>query len=302
VIPLAADSLGVRSMCTYVETGEVRLLMEPGATVSPLRFGLEPTPEEREALDRALDRIRAFAVRATLVTVSHFHADHYQLAPALYQGRRVWAKDPRTMLDAHQAAQGRAFWAAVGPLGRLRTSDGELVDLGAATLRFSPPLPHGQEGTSYGYLTVTTVDDGTRFVHAADVQGPVSDVTTAYLVRERPDLLYLSGPPTYLAGQLGPALIDRAIQNLLRVVSETGCRVIMDHHAVREPRYRERLGALFDTGRVVTAAEYAGQREACLEARRAQAWARLRRGAGATGGGPPGRAAATGGEGRAWPR
>ena len=277
VIPLAADSMGVRSMATYVETGPVRLLMEPGATVSPLRFGLPPTPEEVEALDRALGRIRAFAVRATAVTVSHFHADHYQLDPTLYAGRRVWAKDPRTMLDAHQAGQARAFWSATGPSARLRPADGELVDLGAAIVRFSPPLPHGLEGTAFGHVIITTVDDGSRFVHAADVQGPMSDVTTAYLIRELPDLLYLSGPPTYLAGRIGQPLVERGIQNLLRIVRETGCRVIMDHHAVRETRFRERLAPVLQTGRVVTAAEFLGQRETCLEAWRPHRTARARR-------------------------
>ena len=54
VIPLAADSLGVRSMATYVEAGALRLLIDPGAALAPLRFGLGPTPDEEEALTRAV--------------------------------------------------------------------------------------------------------------------------------------------------------------------------------------------------------------------------------------------------------
>src|SRR5262249_60655583 len=61
VMPLAADSLGVRSMATYVEAGDLRLLLDPGAALSPNRFGLPPTPEEEEALARALDRIGGHA-------------------------------------------------------------------------------------------------------------------------------------------------------------------------------------------------------------------------------------------------
>jgi predicted metallo-beta-lactamase superfamily hydrolase len=145
-------------------------------------------------------------------------------------------------------------------------------------MRFSPPLPHGLEGTGFGYVVAVTVDDGERFVHASDLQGPVSPVATAYLLRERPDLVYLSGPPTYLQGQIGREAVDRGIENLVRLVGETGCRVIVDHHAVREPRFRERLVKAFDTGRVVTAAEYIGRPDECLEARRAALWARHRRG------------------------
>ena len=121
-------------------------------------------------------------------------------------------------------------------------------------VRFSPPLPHGQDGSEFGHVVAVTVDDGMRFIHASDLQGPASPVATAYLLRERPDLVYLSGPPTYLQGQVGHDVVQRGIDNLVRLVGETGCRVIVDHHAVREPRFRDRLAQAFDTGRVVTAA------------------------------------------------
>ena len=277
VMPLAADSLGVRSMATYVEAGDLRLLMDPGATVSPKRYGLGPTPEELEALARAVDRVEAYAVRANVVTVSHYHADHCRAEPLIYAGRRVWAKEPRRMTDRHQAQQGRAFWAAMGPHCALEAAEGRLVEVRDASLKMSPPLPHGSEGSGFGFVVAVTVDDGMRFVHAADVQGPVSQVATAYLIRERPDLLYLSGPPTYLESQIGRQTVQGGLDNLLRIVNETGCRVILDHHAVRDRRYRERLGPAFETGRVVTAAEYLDRREQCLEMRRPELWAGHRR-------------------------
>src|SRR5205814_9624913 len=62
-------------------------------------------------------------------------------------------------------------------------------------------LAHGVEGTGLGYvvaLTITDLREGTRFVHASDVQGPLSAVAAAYLIREKPDILYLSGAPAYL--------------------------------------------------------------------------------------------------------
>ncbi|HSE96171.1 MAG TPA: hypothetical protein VLD61_09770, partial [Methylomirabilota bacterium] len=242
VIPLAADSLGVRSMATYVEAGDLRLLIDPGATVASLRFGLGPTPEEEEALARAVARIEAYAVRADLVTVSHYHGDHYRLEPQIFVGRRVWAKDPRHMIDSRQAVAGRAFWAAIAPHARLEPAEGRLAEVKGVPLRVSPPLPHGPEGSGFGYVVAVTVDDGERFVHAADVLGPVSAVATAYLIRERPDLVYLSGPPTYLETPMGKDVVRRGVDNLVRLVGETGCRVIVDHHAVRDRRYRERLG------------------------------------------------------------
>jgi hypothetical protein len=282
VIPLAADSLGVRSMATYVEAGDLRLLVDPGATVSPRRYGLPPSVEEEAALARGVERIEAFAVRARVVVISHYHGDHYSAEPAIYAGRRVWAKDPRRMIDPRQASHGRTFWGAVVRHCHLEPAEGRIVDTGGATLRFSPPLPHGPEGTEFGYVVAVTVDAGRRFVYASDVQGPASPVATAYLIRERPDLLYLSGPPTYLAAHAGREVLRRAQEQLLRIVNETGCRVIIDHYAVRDRHFRERLGRVFETGRVVTAAEYLGRPDACLEAARPVAWARRRR-AGADG-------------------
>ena len=46
IVPLAADSLGVRSMATYVECGETRLLIDPGAALGASRFGLPPAEAE----------------------------------------------------------------------------------------------------------------------------------------------------------------------------------------------------------------------------------------------------------------
>lgn len=276
VLLLAADSLGVRSMATYVEAGDLRLLLDPGATLSPRRYGLPPAPEEEEALARARDRIDGYAQRSSLVTVSHYHGDHYDLEPRLFAGRRVWAKDPRHMTDVLQATRGRAFWQALAPHCALETAEGRTADVGGVRVRVSPPLPHGREGAGFGYVVAVTVDDGTRFVHAADLQGPASAVATAYLLRERPDLLYVSGPPTYLESRVGPDTVRAGIENLRRIVNETGCRVILDHHALRDRRYRERLAPVFQTGRVVTAAEFLGRPEACLEALRPALWARHR--------------------------
>jgi predicted metallo-beta-lactamase superfamily hydrolase len=124
---------------------------------------------------------------------------------------------------------------------------------------------------------VTDRAGGDRFVHASDVQGPLSAVATAYLIRERPDLLFLSGPPCYLEHQIGARLIDQGIENLLRIIEATGCRVIMDHHALRDPGHGERLRRLWDTKQVVTAAGYLGAADELLEAHRHTLWGRRRK-------------------------
>ncbi len=275
IVPIAAESLGVRSMATYVECGQTRLLIDPGAALGPSRYHLPPAEEEWAALKRANDRISAYAQRAQLIFVSHYHEDHFRYDPETYAGRRLWAKDPRRMINPSQQRRAADLWKAIGSRCRVESAEGRRCEFPDAILTASPPLAHGVEGTGLGYvvaLTVTARSTGFSFVHASDVQGPLSAVATAYLIRERPRLLYLSGPPTYIEAQLGAALIEQGIDNLLRIIGATGCRVMMDHHALRDARHRERLHRLWETGQVVTAAEYLGEPEALLEANRPLLW------------------------------
>ena len=281
ILPLAAESLGVRSMATYVEAGQTGILIDPGATLSPARFNLPPSEEEWEALRRANDRISAYAARSSLVFVSHYHEDHFRSDPATYAGRTVLVKDPKRMVTGLQAKRGADLRTALEPVARVVSADGGRQRTLEVELRVSPPLPHGVDGSRLGAVLVLTVVDlreHDRFVFASDVQGPLSSVAAAYLIQERPTLLYLSGPPSYIERDVGAAVIERGIDNLLRILEATGCRVIMDHHALRDARFTERFRRVWETGAVETAAGYLGLAEAPLESRRSRAWAAVRKG------------------------
>jgi uncharacterized protein len=280
IIPLAAESLGVRSMATYVEAGGTGVLLDPGATLAPARYGLPPSAEEWEALRRANDRISAYAARVRYVFVSHYHDDHFRTDPASYGGRVVLAKDPRRMVSGAQARRAHALWAALEGQARIQPADGVALTTPDLDLQVSPPLAHGTEGTPLGYVVALTLVDyreHQRFVFASDVQGPLSSVATAWLIQQRPTTLYLSGPPSYVEREVGTAAIDRAIDNLRRILDATGCRVIMDHYAMRDPRAATRFERLWETGRVITAAAHLGLDVQPLEARRDRLWAAARK-------------------------
>ena len=280
IVPLAADSLGVRSMATYVEAGATGILIDPGATLAPLRYGLPPSQEEWDALKRANDRISAYAARARYVFVSHYHEDHFRSDASTYAGRVVLVKDPRRMVTGIQSRRAEALWKALDGPARIQAADGAAIVTQDFELRVSPPLPHGAEGTTLGYVVALTIVDHhehQRFVFASDVQGPLSAVAAAWLIKARPSTLYLSGPPSYVEREVGTAAIDRAVDNLMRVLDATGCRVIMDHHAVRDPRFSTRFQRLWETGRVATAAAHLGLTAQPLEARRDRLWGGVRK-------------------------
>ena len=257
VVPLAADSLGVRSVATYVECGATRIVIDPGASLGRSRFNLPPADLEWAALKRANDRISGYAARATAIFVSHYHEDHFRYDPAIYRGRTVWAKDPRRMLGQAQGERASKLWKGIAGGCRLDAAEGRRMETPDAELSASSPLSHGPDGTDLGYVVALTVTDrreGFRFVHASDVQGPLSPVATAYLIRERPDLLYLSGRtrvPRAGARPRGDRPRDRQ-----PVPRDRRDGLSRDHGPSRRPRRRvpRAVPRLWESGAVVTAA------------------------------------------------
>jgi len=50
IVPIAFDSLGVRSMATFGETADMKILIDPAAAPAPTRYGFPPHPVEWLAL------------------------------------------------------------------------------------------------------------------------------------------------------------------------------------------------------------------------------------------------------------
>ncbi len=61
IVPLAFDSFGVRSMATFVETDNLRILIDPGVSLAPIRYGLEPHPLEWERLNETWKTIKQYS-------------------------------------------------------------------------------------------------------------------------------------------------------------------------------------------------------------------------------------------------
>ena len=105
------------------------MLIDPGASLGSSRFKLPPAEEEWEALKRANDRIAAYASRADVIFVSHYHEDHFRYDPALYGDKNVWAKDPTRMVGARQAApRGRSCGRRSSGKCRLDTAEGRRME------------------------------------------------------------------------------------------------------------------------------------------------------------------------------
>ena len=77
ILPVGEESLGVRSMCLYVETRDVRILFDAGVSLAPRRFGLPPHTRELERARSVRGEIVRLAQQADIITVSHYHRDHF---------------------------------------------------------------------------------------------------------------------------------------------------------------------------------------------------------------------------------
>jgi predicted metallo-beta-lactamase superfamily hydrolase len=290
LVPLAAESLGVRSMCTYVETPDARILLDAGVSLCPNRFGLPPHPQEFKAIAGCRERIAEFAARCEVVTLSHYHFDHHtpsyedwlsqwteadETARQLYDGKLVLVKNPRESINYSQRRRGWLFQDTGGRYARkIEVADGQTFTFNDTLVKFSRPVFHGSEDSALGWVLMTTIDwRGEKFMFAPDVQGPISTLALEIIMNENPELLLLGGPPTYLAGfRVDERQIKAGFENLQALAGRIPT-IVLEHHILRDENWKEKSAGVFcrasESGHtVVTAAQFLGLSDSFLEARR----------------------------------
>ena len=288
ITPVGFESFGVRSMCTFVETPDVRLLIDPGVALGP-RFGKLPHPREYQARTECRARIRSYAARANAIVTSHYHNDHHtpnytetvwvgssaEEAEEIYKDKLVLTKDIRNFINFNQRRRGWMFQRFVKRIGgKCEVADGRSFEFGSTKVTLSRPVPHGEEGSEMGWVLMTSVScGGQRFLHASDVQGPMSDETVRLILAEKPSVLVLGGPPTYLKGvRVAASSIDRGIRNTARIAAAVPT-IILEHHILRSEGWEAEARLVFEAAKeaesvIKTAAGFLNQPTMALEARR----------------------------------
>jgi len=119
-------------------------------------------------------------------------------------------------------------------------------------------------------------------VFSSDVEGPSLDEQVDFILRERPDLLILDGPMTYMLGyRYSGESLARSVANITKIISQTPVSVIiLDHHLLRDQNYKAKLTKVYECAdengvKVLSAAEYAGREPDLLEARRRELYAEI---------------------------
>ncbi len=274
IIPVAFDSLGTRSMATYIETKDVKLFIDPGVSLAPVRFGLPPHPIEIERMNEHWEQIKKYMEKAEHVCISHYHYDHHDPEhPEIFKGKHVFVKHPTQNINKSQKERAAYFLPKIKEICSLEYAEGKNICVGNTEIKFSRAVPHGP-GIRLGYVVETIIDDGREvLVHTSDVEGPALKEQLEPILNNRASIVFLDGPLSYIIYRYGNKNLGNALANMKKMI-DAGVKILVyDHHFLRDPKYKERIAEVEDYGKelgckVQTAAEFRGMKVDALEMRR----------------------------------
>ncbi len=277
IIPLAADSMGVRSMATFVEGRGAGILIDPGAVLAERRRGLPPHPLETDRLDKALSRISLFAKTARIIAVTRWDPEHVRFeSPEWMKGKRLLVKNPNLCLSPESRTRAFAFLKTARNLcEEIVFADGTAFSAGACRIAFGDFVPAGPADPREAAIPLVVTEDDESFAFSSAAKGVYPEPTALFLASAKPSVLYLDGPDSNPAerGVRRPAT-SQLIRRMRRLISESGSRrILYDHHPLRDPEWRRKAEPLFQAameqaGVLQTAAEYRGEEILDLESRR----------------------------------
>lgn len=269
---LATESLGVRSMACMVTAGRWRILIDPGAALGPRRYGLPPHREEIHVLWKRWFEIKRALKSADLVVITHYHYDHFNpQEPELFRDKVLFVKDPERRINSSQRRRASAFLPGLRDIAKVEIADGRVFQFGEMLLRFSEPVPHG-ETVKRGYVIQVLIEHGGfRFLHTSDVGGYPLEEQNEFALFWAPDLIFMDGPSTYMAGDRVLVGAKKHMAELLR--SGRLKKLVVDHHLLRDRNWRSRVRDIVEEAKrmgadVLTAAEFMGVKVMPLEAKR----------------------------------
>jgi len=277
IVPIAFDSLGTRSMATFVETKDVKIFIDPGVSLAPVRYGLPPHAIELKRLDQHWKEIVKFASKSDVLIVTHYHYDHHNPNENLeiYKNKVVFIKHPTEKINFSQKKRAAYFIEKIKDLPKkLEYCDGKEFKFGKTRIKFSQPVFHGTN-PRLGFVVEVLIDDGKyRFIHTSDVEGPNQENQTNFILENKPNLVFCDGPLSYIIYRFGTNALKNSVQNMIKIIKSCPLDAfVVDHHLLRDLKWRDKIGEAFKEAekkkiKLETSAEFLGKPVEMLEARR----------------------------------
>jgi predicted metallo-beta-lactamase superfamily hydrolase len=283
IVPIAFDSMGVRSMATFVKTKDVAITIDPSVSLAPSRYGLPPHKIEMEQMEEKWREIKGFVEKSDVIIITHYHYDHHNPEEVeIFEGKKLLLKHPKDKINRSQIERAEYF------LERLRNvkveidfCDGKKYEFGNTFVEISKPVFHGAN-QKLGFVLEVFVSDGKNsFLFSSDVEGPLHADQTEFILQRRPEIVFIDGPMSYMLGyRFSKASLEKAVENLKKI-SEVSREIVLDHHLLRDINWRNQISELFVhaeqfSTEIKSAAEFRGVEENLLEARRKELYERFK--------------------------
>ncbi len=264
-------------MATVIRKDDRCLFIDPGVALAPWRSGLKPHPIELETREKHWQKIKKILQECKFVVITHYHFDHFNLKePEVFKGKIVFLKDPDNNINWSQHRRAYVLLKNIRDIAEeIIYSDGREFDLDWIKLKFSEPVFHGATNR-LGYVTEVFVENHTgNFLFTSDVQGPIHDDQTDFILKNEPETVYVDGPMVYLLGNAyDRESLEKSRENLKKILKIERLRtLVIDHHLTRDLNWKSYLEDVFEYAekagkRIVTAAEFMGLENTYYEARR----------------------------------
>jgi len=276
IIPIAFDSLGTRGMATYVETEDVKIFIDPGVSLAPIRYGLEPHPLELKRLDEHWKEIVKLAKQSDVLTITHYHYDHHNPWEDLdiYDDKTVLIKHPTENINFSQKGRSAFFLEQIKDRPKkIEYADGKKYEFGKTKLEFCTVF-HGTN-PRLGFVNEVLVDDGKyKFIHTSDVEGPNNEKQAEFILKNKPNLVFSDGPLSYIIYRFGMQAMRNSIENMIKIIETCPLDAfITDHHFLRDLKWKDKISKVFEVAekkkvKVGTVADYLNKPVEMLEAHR----------------------------------
>lgn len=279
---IAADSLGTRSMATFIELSNINLFIDPSVALGPRRYGLPPHEIELKRFEEHWNEIAEKLEESDVVVITHYHYDHHNPAYAeLFENKHVIVKHPAEKINRSQKERARFFLGEIKNYAKkIEIADGNEFNFGKAKIIFSPPVFHGTNNKLGYVVEVFVKEKGESFLFSSDVEGPSIKEQVGFILKHHAEIVYIDGPMSYMLGyRYAQKSLEASVKNMIRILKETEVQaLIVDHHFLRDLKWHERISDAFEFAEkkkksIKTAAEFMGLKNELLEARRKELYA-----------------------------
>jgi len=274
--PIAFDSMGVRSMCTQVITKDVNILIDPGVSLAPSRFRLPPHPIELKRMDSDWEKILKLSKEADVLIITHYHFDHFSWeTPTQFKNKILLIKHPTENINFSQKKRAAYFLKQIEGLPKkVEYADGREFEFGGTRIKLSKAVYHGIS-PKLGYVLEVLIDDGEhKFIHTSDVEGPTQPDQVKFILENKPNLVFLDGPLSYMLYRFGRENLRKSVENMVKIIEKCPLEaLVIDHHFLRDLKWKEKIQKVFEVAKkkrikVQCVAEYLNKPIEMFEARR----------------------------------